>query len=237
MGIHFAVVNLVPELVPYNAAAAMVEATGVQLALHLGPVWALRDLEVALYDHEDDIPNSAFPVRLLDNAAEYGAMGALADHGVNLGRVFVADVLAMGGNLLDGPQCVAAALSHELVEAAVDLTVDRWEQMPDGDFVALEVADPVEGYGYDVEIGSGKTVTVSDFASPSWFRQSANDIARDWMGMITKSFAVGAAPGCYCVVERADGTTETWPRHALLSPWKASPGARTIRRLKGRQAA
>src|SRR5262249_10939284 len=104
----------------------------------------------------------------------------LTDEGMPLSKVFVETIQADGASL-------SVAATHELVEMAVDPTINLAAQDGAGTFWAYEIADPVEAdqFGYHID-----GVLVTDFVLPSWFGFKSSSAPFDFRRHCTDAFQV-----------------------------------------------
>jgi hypothetical protein len=125
-------------------------------------------------------PAGAWNIILLDTSTQAGALGFHEDEANNeipFSDVFVGTAREAGTD----PSEVA---SHELLEMLVDPNVNEIRKVLNkekGQFYIVEVADPVQGCGYDIGAPEGRHcgVTVADFAFPAWFgmAQAPSDLS------------------------------------------------------------
>src|SRR5262249_7809087 len=104
----------------------------------------------------------------------------LTDEGLPLSKVFVETIQGDGASL-------SVAATHELVEMAVDPTINLAAQDSAGTFWAYEVADPVEAdhFGYQIE-----GVLVTNFVLPSWFGFKSSSAPFDFRRHCTDAFQI-----------------------------------------------
>lgn len=197
-------------------AKVAVQAVAYQVRYHAAPAWKKTNAPVVFYSTDTDVPPGAWPIVIFDNADQAGVLGWHSEgpDGKPFGRVFVGPVLDNGGSALHGPLTVASVLSHEVLEAYVDPTVNLSAQAPNGDTWALEVGDPVESNSYDVTVhdanGVAHIVSVSDFVTPAFFDDSpAKGSKFSHTGAATAPFKV--APGGYAVVNNQAVFGEKYP--------------------------
>jgi hypothetical protein len=207
-----------------------------QLREHVAPAWGLAPPTVLFLAEPAQFPCDAI-IGVLDDADQAGDLGWHTEgpDADVYGRVFASPVLQNGGNALTNALSVCSVLSHECIETLGDAACNRWAQRADGSWVAVELADPVEGDSYEVTISSEAEVvtgTVSDFALPAWFNPEADPGATDYMKLVTAPFQVRDTG--YVIVMAAGSTavTEQWGER--YPEWrkatKATPSARTARR-------
>jgi hypothetical protein len=117
-------------------------------------------------------PGNAMYCVFLDNT---DSAGALAYHTENtnipLSKVFVGTILYYKGAILMGANTsvptVAQAFSHEIYEMIVNANVNVWWQQRNGNLIAAEVGDPVQGNVVPVKVGN-ITVGLTDYVLPAW---------------------------------------------------------------------
>jgi hypothetical protein len=170
------------------AIRAMSEAIGLQLrdvAAAWGEVvWAIvRDanaigFEVALFDDDTQATD------------DYG-WHDVNDAGAPYARVFLNPILQHGGRWLSSSLSVSATVSHEVCELIGDPAANQWAQTARGSLYAVELCDPVEANGYEIELRDGSRVTVSDFVYPDWFNPFAGPSAQfDHLNLLHKPFTI-----------------------------------------------
>lgn len=168
---------------------AMVEAVKIQFEQHVSPFWMRGSWNIVVNQPE----NVGFPIVILDDPDQAGMLGYHTESpdGKVWARVFVKAVTSRKGSMLSGPLSVSVVLSHEVIEAFCNPNVNMWAKSSDGKLIAYEAADPVENDCYDVQIGDGRIVSVSNFVLPSWFDPRPLAGSRfDYMGNIKKPFTM-----------------------------------------------
>ncbi len=215
----------------------MAQACSYQLQKHVGPAWESgRVSSVMYYADPKQVPASAFPITLLDDPDDPGALGYHTEgsDGKVWGRVFVKPVMDNGGVILSGKLSIASVLSHEAIELWADPQCNRWADGPGGKSFSFELGDPVESDSYTVTI-AGHPVSVSNFALPAWFDPSPPPgSAFDYLHKLHAPFTM--TPGGY-VVYRKDGAEhqafgEQYP--SWRKGLKQIAGARGERRARAR---
>lgn len=240
-----------------------VAACATQLTQHFCPAWELVPPTVQVFKDLASVPADFMAVLVTDDPDQPGALGYHSElQGREFGRIFVSPVLDNGGVALLDPQnvdtpSVASVLSHELMELVADPFVDYWADGPaigQGSCYALEVADPVQGFAYQVQVprlvsngdpdGGGQVVTaapgdtvgvaVSDFVLPAWFDDQGLGKQVDFLAKCEGPFQI--AQGGYMVVRGAPGSEQQvmFARTDLRPPeWrvKKHPTARGARRV------
>ena len=185
------------------------QAIGTQLTRDAAPAWGLDALSVVAG------PDGQSPsdwVMTLTDETDPGVLGYHTDTGVPNSLICVAEILGYGGSIMqpgNGNPGVSAVVSHEALEMLVDPLATLWAPQPGGTGIALEIADPVQGYAYDIG-----NVSVSDFVLPTWFLGLDGKV--DFMGM-GKARAV--SPGGYMVVQATDGSTSQVLGESIPGMW------------------
>lgn len=135
------------------------------------------------------------------------------------GRVYVRTILDNGGDILKGAHSVAAATSHECVEATYDPDAKLWVWDGGDRLVAAEVCDAVEEDAYEKVI-RGRPVSVSNFAYSAFYDAKASNTRFDHMGLVPKPFT--PTPGGYLIVcERANPKPHPHPpQQGWPAKWK-----------------
>ncbi len=192
--------------------AKMVEAISIQLARDVAPIHGQTPaMEVVPAGGK---PNGA-PVYLQDQPDVPDALGyhdedgdgsVTGTPGTQYIKVFVAPTLDNGGTALSGPNSVSVTLSHEVCELVGDGPANKWADSADGSDYAYELCDAVEGDSYDVTIGDGSTVAVSNFVYPAFFDPKAQAGSKlDYLGKVSVPF--GMTPGGYEIHRTEPGQT------------------------------
>ncbi len=204
--------NRVPDLVLPKVGHRMAAAFGVQLERDFCPGWDLRSLGVSVIEDVEQALPCALVVSLERTSDEPGAAAYHFEDasGRLLAPVFVGDILKYG-SILDGPDSVSAAASHEILETLLDPFCTRWEQgppIPQGDLYAFEGCDPVQGHAYPID-----GVSVSNFIMPRWFSlHAAGNGLLDFLGVAPAPFQL--APGGYMVVRGKGGESQIFAAQA-----------------------
>lgn len=246
-----AAVNCSTRLSDADAALAC-RAVAHQVRYHANPAWQCHTPAVVFAGHIDPasepqdgslrlpagVPPGSHVIGFFDSDAEPDALAWHTEgpDGTFFGRVNVGAILDNGGAPLwggtDDALTVSGAFSHEVLEDLCDAYVNRWALGPDGRLWALEVADPVESWGYRVTV-DGQPVQVSDFVFPAWFDEATPAGARtNHTGRALAPFSL--AQGGYAVVWSPGGQPsqvfgEGYPEWRKAT--KDSRLARTARRL------
>lgn len=206
--------------------ALAIQAEHVDASWHTGIVSVLTGISI----HQ--VPTGAYPLVVLDNADQAGALGYhdVDPHGRPYGRAFVKDCTDNG---VDPASCV----SHEFCEILLDANCNTWETGPDGKQYAKEACDPVESGVYWITPDGHPTITVSDFVLPAYFDLHAGPDADVSYNGAKGPFAV--QKGGYQIVRDASGKEteitadiivgDDYP--AWRQPGKLFAAARTLRRL------
>lgn len=222
----FAFVHQTPD-VTRAWLSQVASAVAVQLARDVAPAWGLAPprVDTRVYDEIDDVPRGAWPIVLLQNADVAGYLGY---HGeTELGEIY-ARVFTRGLALAD----VSRTISHEVIEALIDPSCNRWVDGPDGLVYALEVADPVEADGYPIGLGE-VVVHVSDFVLPAWFDPTTpGDAPTDHLGLLKGAWQV--RPGGHTLfLEAQRGMDGESVKVAVIGPRRrgVAGGGRVGRRL------
>lgn len=196
-----------------------------QLDLHVLPAWNLKSFTVRFYPDPKSVPNYAWTVNMLDNSTQAGALGYHSEDNDKIDAfIFAEPVLSNGGVVLFDPHntqnfSVASVVSHEICEMVGDRYANFWVDGPpvkaqDGQTYseyALELADPVEGDSYEIDVQIGTTtskVSVSNFILPAWFNPQAkapDNLPFDYLKKLHAPFSM--TPGGYLIV-RQDGNEQ-----------------------------
>lgn len=165
--------------------------------------WESQPDTFEVYERKSDLPPGICEFEFMTELAE---PDALADHtlGGN-GRprceVGVSIILDNGGTLYTGSISVSAAASHEYVETKCDPYVAMYSDFSSDEEVALEVADPVEGDSYPINVG-GKDVFVSNFVGARWFSNPGIPNKGPFDRMRRLSAPLTMSPGGYLVLRK-----------------------------------
>lgn len=232
-------------LVSNQDAYAMSMLVNRQARDHVAPAWGMLPPTVRYLPQGAQGERHDAIIAILDDADQAGDLGWHADgpDAAVYGRVFARPVLGAGGNALTASLSVCSVLSHEVAEVLGDAACDAWRQRGNGDLVAQELCDPVEGDSYlmtiEAPVGASLHGTVSDFVFPSWFDENSkpqssgymgSPLGFDWMGVVLAPFQVRQTG--YLIVMSGGTVTEQWgedyPAWRRLT--KAHPASRTSRR-------
>lgn len=174
-----------------NATAAL----QIQLNRDWFPVWG-STASLQFYTRSQIIPNSVWPLYVLDTSDIKGALGYHYEtaSGRPYGRIFAKDCIKFNSSW-------SLTLSHELLEMIADphinLTVFNQYSNTGGRLYAFEVCDACENdrYGYKIN-----NILVSDFVWPSWFDavQTAKGTRYHQTNVMTRPFQI--LPGGYISV-------------------------------------
>lgn len=239
MSPQIAVVNLTKSVDPRDLVF-WVKAWDLQAAA-FAQDWGVPYVPVLPYATPDELPVDTGECRLFTIEDDIGAPGAEGFHDDVLGEIFA--------RILPMDNCGAG--SHEVVEEEGDPTCDLWMPMGDGNEVAKEAADAVEGDHYNVAVTIGtetRDVPVTNYVLPSWFDPNGK-APFDKLGKLDKPFSMIPGGGGYMIVRAADGSTNdvfARPRivtlpgdtkaHAAIGRKLVSPHSRLARRLYGKAA-
>jgi len=237
---HVSILNQ-STLVTQSDTVKMVRAVAQQVFKHVEDPWgrtALVDMTEAKADAQDD----TVLMVIVDDIAQAGALG-WHDEGAGkaYGRVAVRPILDNGGSILGDGQphdrssllSVSSVLSHEVLETLVDPTVNGWWQDPDGDLIAAELCDPVQGDAYTIEIKTGDDydhILVSNFILPSWMdpQADAQDAPFDQLGVLKAPFTM--SPGGYLIKMVAGEISSVFGK--TCPEWRRASRTRGARRVK-----
>jgi hypothetical protein len=172
--------------------------------------------------------------------------GTQADHFLNEDgepeiEVFTDPILKNGGSILEGPNSVSIALSHEVLEYDADPFTNEWIDTQGllADHhgkvwkeVCNEVGDPVEDGFYAVDV-DGIKVDVSNFILPDWSNPNVKSAKRDFLGVLPFEKCFTMSENGYLIVRDRSGQ-ETDVFAATYPTWKIdkkrSKGSRAYRR-------
>jgi hypothetical protein len=170
------------------------EACNLQLNNHVAPAWDIKSpLEVSTSPEP-----SSYPFFFVDTIPE--APGALAyhfvqDNGIPAGKIGVETTLKAG-------ESVQSATSHESVELQCDIFCASWSYSDRlGCLVATEACDPVQADTYEIKIGDGTMVEVSNFVTPYYFTEDPLRQPLDHLGNLKQTFEI--SPGGYQIQMKA----------------------------------
>jgi hypothetical protein len=141
-----------------------------QVENDLCPAWGIDPTGINVVAGETGSTTGDWVIRLNDETTP-GDLGWHTSDGLPFGWVGIAEILSFGGGILsanaNGDPSVSSVISHEVLELIVDPMAVLFEPSPSGSAQALEVADPCQGYAY--QIGG---VDVTDFVCPGYFLSS-----------------------------------------------------------------
>ena len=110
-------------------------------------------------------------------------------------RVFLAR--SQCSSLTSGAGSVSGALSHELVETAVDPAINAWRRDNAGQLWAQEACDPCQENGYEIN-----GISVSNFVLPAYWAQGSTG-PYDFLRLVDAPFQV--IGGGYAIKLGPDG--------------------------------
>ncbi len=208
----------------------MTAACADQLRNQAAPLWGWAAPNVSFAADDAHLRPDAQAIQVFDDSDQASALGYHATDGRGLpyGKIFVSDILANGGHVLDGALSVSSVLSHEMLEIAGDPFCDTFDPGPDGYEYARELADPVEGDSYPLD-----GVTVSNFILPAWCGQIAPSGTRyDYLGATSGPFAMSR--GGYVIRKKNGALDQVYAAEypAWKRDGKSHPAARTVRRSR-----
>jgi hypothetical protein len=156
------VVNL-STVVADSEVQPYVDAQVHQLRYHLCPAWGKTTPAVIAYKAVADIPKGGWPIVIMDDSDQQGALAYHSEtpEGLDYARVFAKTLKDAGVSWTSGA-------SHEVCEAVVDPACVTLATDGSGVAWAVEVCDPVESTSYDID-----GVEMSDFVRPAWFDPQA----------------------------------------------------------------
>lgn len=145
--------------------------------------------------------------------------GVEADHFVDGSgdaeiECFTKPILENAGTVLQGPNSVSIAFSHEVLEylrnmftngwtdtygSLIDPHGKKWKQVCD------EICDPVEDGWYDIDVG-GVAVSVSNFVLPEWFNPQKKVSQRDFLNKLPHDKAFAKTEEGYLIVRDQIGS-------------------------------
>lgn len=192
----------------------------------LAPAWDIARADFVFVSSASRAPRDAWWLVWLDDSDQADALAYhdLTDDGAPMSKVFVKTIQAEKASL-------SVAATHELVEMAIDPTINLAAQDARGIFWAYESADPVEAdeFGYEID-----GVRVTDFVLPSWFDFKGSSGPYDFKRHCTDAFQVLRGGYAQRYDHRAGwvqvNATITRGARAL----QASHGSRRDRRQRGR---
>ncbi len=197
--------------------------TGLAAALtrqaneHLGSAWGLPPVQVY---PAAGIPAGHWGLVLLDDSDQANALGYhdLTPSGFPIGKVFVKPTLADG-------EKVGVTASHELMEMLCDPDLNLAAQADNGDFYAMEVADPVQEQEYAID-----GIPVSNFVYPTWFEsfRTAGSVRFDHLKTVTRPFQL--MPGGYISIFRAGRWKQIFGSTAARAKFNPKRKKRALRR-------
>jgi hypothetical protein len=156
-------------------------------------------------------PAGAWNLILLDTSTVAGALGYHEDEQGN--KIPFSDVFVKTAR--ENQTSPVEVASHEMLEMLVDPDVAKVRTVThEGQLYIVEVADPVQGCGYDVGKPESREtgVIVADFALPAWFGMAQegagiDDTAMSFRNSVSEPFTL--APGGYISVA-PESEPEQW---------------------------
>lgn len=225
---QIAVINSSTKLAPSDFPF-LVEAVSQQL-IEFCTAWGIDPWAIGAYESAVGLP--ADDVFIFEYVDKLDVDGALAYHSVDaLGRPY-------GRMLPPSAPLDATDLSHEILETRRDVDCDRWVKMPDGNEIAVEVCDPVQGDSYIVQamvLGETRPVSVSNYVLWAFFDPQATG-PFDKLGNVKAPFGMSAG-GYEAIIDPAGDETDVFARVSGSPPTYKfrDAGGRLLRRLRGRR--
>jgi hypothetical protein len=213
----------------------MVRLSNSQQYYHFAPDWGLTPSLITYYPDELRAP-SYLPHIYLEDQPDVPGAGGYHDAGpggLPVVKVFVTPYLDNGGSIMESPDSVLVALTHEMCETVVDPEAAEWVNMSDVRLVAKETADPVEDRAYLLRlVAGGPAGYVTDYVLPRWFEVTASGGKFDRVGALRSPFT--KTRGGYWIVLDALGEAsaefgESFPE--WKKTLKLGKGGRTHGRL------
>lgn len=238
---EFALVNE-SQLISTGDFAVLATLAQYQLFAHVAPAWNIEPIPVTAYGSRAECPPGSSIFRLTDETPPED--GILAFHteeadGSKDGPIFVAVCVKNGSAPLMGDYSILSTLGHELIEAAIDPSCNRWRDgipTKHGSEWSEEACDPVEAQSYPIKIEIGANTyegNATNFVLPSYFDLAAVGEQTDYMGVLGGPFQL--AEGGYAVVRNGPGTEQQIFGEKTPPEWrmklKQYKGSRTARRL------
>jgi hypothetical protein len=210
----------------------MCRAIQTQMNLHLIPAWNLQAITVKFYSSLDKVPSYGWLVTMLDESTVAGALGYHSEDNDKIdGFIFCKPVLDNAGVVLYDPAnpqnvSISSVLSHEVCEMVGDRFANFWADGPaikQGSEYALELADPVEGDSYEIDVVDTTTkavtkVSVSNFIFPAWFNTQSTklNLPFDYLKKLTKAFSM--TKGGYLIVRKSGTVSQVFGEE--MPEWK-----------------
>lgn len=216
-----------------RAPAPLLRRIAAACVLHaasdLCPAWNMLPPAITVVGALSDVPHGGIPVGFM---ADIGDPQAAAYHSVDRGGIPLGRVQA---NDMTTDADISVSASHEVWESLVDLYCAGFELHTDAAgtkaiLYAREIADAVEGTSFDVDIGDGPHVTLSNWCTPAWFTDTPPPGARfDYLGRCTAPWQIVGPDGYAVTID--GGRVLTLPEGRALKPSKMHPSSRAQRRI------
>lgn len=177
-----------PDLIP-----KMVLLANAQQHTHFAAAWDQTPTRVTYYPDESKAPPADRQIRAYffdePDVADAGGYHDRDPHGNPYIKTFVTPYLDNGATVMDAPDSILGAFTHELCETDQDPDAGEWVQMPESHIlVAKEMCDPVQDTGYRIRLTNGVAGYVTNFLTPKWFVPEARNVKFDYMGILTAPF-------------------------------------------------
>jgi len=204
----------------------MTRAVAIQAREHAAKAWDVKPPKVVYRSSEQTAEAGSLKVLIFDDADTAGALGYHDDgpDGLPYGKVFVK--ISQKYNIP-----VSSVLSHEVLEMMLDPQANYWaDNWNDNLSYALELADPVEGDLYTIDV-NGAPVSVSNFVLPAWFDPIPPKNSKfDWLGKLTKPITM--TKGGYVIIRDQNQVKSVFG--ASYPDWKKELKLNSISRTKKR---
>lgn len=209
-------------LVSHDDVKKMVSAVNKQVRDHIAPAWGVERVVVEyhggdLASVQAEVPRDTWVFALMDTPDQAGALGWhwQDDKDHIYGEYFAKPCLDAGSTALGGTYAISSVLSHEAAEVLGDPWCNRWVDTGKGFAVALELADPVEADGYQID-----GVQVSNFVLPEWFDAVVSTGEKfDYLGRCQRPFSM--TPGGYWVQAPLGNETQ---KFGEVASWERQVG-------------
>lgn len=160
------------------------DALNRQIKEDYAPMWQGGEVEVFATDSPEGLDQDVCPLLVMDSPDQTGALGYHSTfQGRPFSKVFAGPIKQAGGTLFSDPSSLSVTLSHEVLETIQDPYANFWVDVDANTQEALEIADRVQGDGYQID-----SIFVSDFLGPRAFSHGAGPY--DFMNLLKSPFEI-----------------------------------------------
>ena len=204
------------------------------------PLWEIAPISAQWYADKSQAPLGSWVALFTDQETQADALAWHDDPGgLPTVTIQVPTILGIAGaGILTGTTVsLSSALCHEVFESEIDQSCNTWVQMPNGNFIAMESADPVQGDSLIVH-AAGVPVMMSNGVLPAYFDPNRSG-PYDLLSRVAQPF--GMTPGGYQIIftpkyyaDADGGVSFVWGEKVPtdVKVWRQREGARAQQRCQ-----